>query len=47
MIKGLENTTPRSAEDAARIKQEIATLESKKSFILRNPAVLGILSWES
>ena len=41
MIKSLEDTVPRSQEDEQRIKQEIETLQSKKEFIINNPAVLG------
>lgn len=41
MIAALEESVPRSKEDAQRIKQEIETLQSKKQFIINNPAVLG------
>uniref|UniRef100_A0A7S4I9Y4 Uncharacterized protein n=1 Tax=Vannella robusta TaxID=1487602 RepID=A0A7S4I9Y4_9EUKA len=42
MIAALEETVPRSQEDELRIKQEIETLNSKKEFIIENPAVLAL-----
>lgn len=41
MVAALEETVPRCNEDAARIQQEISTLQSKKQFIISNPTVLG------
>ena len=41
MVAALEEAVPRCNEDAARIKQEISTLQSKKQFIISNPTVLG------
>jgi hypothetical protein len=39
MIETLESITPASAEDAASLKAEIASLEEKKRYLMQNPNV--------